>query len=258
MPLDPESGIYFELHGEGEPLLLGFPVMASHGEIFGPGAGQIRDRYLALLTDRYQVMLVDYPSIGCSRDVPPSELTADRACSDLLAVSKAAGFDRFSYWAYSWGAATGLQLAYRSDRLTALVVGGWPPLGAAYREALAASLEQIDDPPPYALAVLRSPAQYAQWSTFFASVQDWPEHQAARQLSCPRLAFVGAEGDTDAGSQDIPNATILRQRAPELEAMGWVVRLIPDMGHDVCMKPDILVPVIREFLDPAVLNHESR
>ncbi|MDJ0653341.1 MAG: alpha/beta hydrolase [Xanthomonadales bacterium] len=257
MPLDPHSGVYFELHGQGQPLLLGFPVMASHGEIFGPEAARVRDRYLELLTDRYQVLLVDYPSIGRSRDIPPDQLTADRVCSDLLAVADAAGFERFTYWGYSWGASSGLQLAWRSDRIAALVAGGWPPLGAAYREALAASLEQIDNPPDYAMVVLRSPAQYAQWSTFLSSIQDWPEETAARRLACPRLAFVGAEGDTDAGSQDILNATILRQRAPELEAMGWAVRLIADEGHDVCMKPDVLVPVVREFLDPAMLSDAS-
>ena len=249
MPIDKKSGVYYELHGQGEPLFLGFPVMATHAEIFGDAAGAVRESYLSQLTDRYRVMLTDYPSIGRSADIPPDQLTAERVCSDLNHVMDAAGFERCIYWGYSWGAAVGLQLASRVDRFTAIAVGGWPPLGAQYDAALRASLEQIDDPPAAVQVVLRSPAQYAQWSTFYGSVQDWPEAEVAASIGYPRLAFVGAEGDTDAGSEDILNATILKANKTRLESLGWSVEIIEGVGHDVALKPEILVPVIRSFLD---------
>ena len=249
MPTDSQSGVYYEVHGEGHPLFLAFPVMASMGDIFGEFGATVREGFLSRLTDRYRVLLTDYPSIGKSADVPPDELTADRACADLLAVADAAGFDRFAYWGYSWGAAVGLQIASRVDRFTALAVGGWPPLGAAYGEALRASLEQIDDPPRAVQVVLRSPAQYAQWSTFYESVQDWPEASVARSVKCPRLAYVGAEGDTDAGSEMIRNASILKANEAALVGMGWQVELIPGKGHSVGLEPDAVVPVVRGFLD---------
>ena len=249
MPIDSASGVYYELHGDGEPLFLGFPVMATHAEIFGAEAGAVRESYLAQLTDRYRVLLVDYPSIGRSADIPPDQLTADRVCADLLHVLDAAEFDRCIYWGYSWGAAVGLQLASRVERFSALAIGGWPPLGAQYAAALRASLEQIDDPPAAVQVVLRSPAQYAQWSTFYKSVQDWPEAEVAASIPYPRLAFVGADGDTDAGSEDILNATILKANQAKLESLGWSVEIIDGVGHDVALKPDILVPVVRAFLD---------
>lgn len=249
MPVDSGSGVYYEVHGDGEPLFLGFPLMASHAEIFGAEMGAIRDAYLEGLVDRFRVLLVDYPSIGRSADIPPTDLTADRVCQDLVSVFDEAGFERFIYWAYSWGAAVGLQLASRVDRCSALVVGGWPPLGAQYDAALRASLEQIDDPPPEVQVVLRSPAQYAQWSNFYKSVQGWPEREVAASIACPRLAFVGADGDTDAGSEDILNATILKARRAELEAMGWSVSIIEGVGHDVAFKPDVLLPIVSDFLD---------
>jgi len=249
MPIDTQSGVYFELHGDGEPLLLSFPIMATHAEIFGEAAGAIRSSYLDQLTDRFRVLLVDYPSIGRSVDIAPNELTADRVCRDLFSVMDTAGFEHCIYWGYSWGAAVGLQMISRDDRFDALVVGGWPPLGAQYDVALRASLEQIDDPPKAVQIVLRSPAQYAQWSTFYKSVQDWPEETVAKAVSCPRLAFVGAEGDTDAGSEEILNATILKANRGRLEEMGWNVEDIDGVGHDVALKPEILVPHIRAFLD---------
>jgi pimeloyl-ACP methyl ester carboxylesterase len=140
----------------------------------------VLDGYLDRLSDRYRVLRVDYPSIGGSRDIAPEALTADRVCADLLAVASAAGFDRFAYWGYSWGAAVGLQLAARTDRLTALVLGGWPPLGAPYDGILQATRLKQPDPEPSSLKVLRSKAQYRQWETFYVSLQGWPEAEAWR------------------------------------------------------------------------------
>ncbi|RPH97386.1 MAG: alpha/beta hydrolase [Lysobacterales bacterium] len=249
MPHDQASGTYYEVHGQGTPLLLGFPILASHAQVFGEAAGPIRDGFLERLTDRYRVLLMDYPSIGRSRDIAPELLTADRVCADLLSVASAAGFGGFIYWGYSWGAAAGLQLASRSDRLLGLVIGGWPPLGAQYADVLAAVEEQMDDPPPEVQVVLRSSAQYAQWAAFYRSIDTWPEERAARSTACPRLAFAGADGDVYAGTRLIRNASILRARKEELEAMGWRVELIPGKGHSVGLEPETVVPVVRAFLD---------
>ena len=63
---------------------MGFPLMASQAEIFGAEAGAMRDAFLAGLTDTCQVLLLDYPSIGRSADIPGDQLTADRVCADRL------------------------------------------------------------------------------------------------------------------------------------------------------------------------------
>lgn len=249
MPQHVDSGVYYEVHGAGIPLFLGFPILASHAEVFGEEAGTIRDQFLAGLTDRYQVLLADYPSIGRSEDIPPGQLTVDRVCSDLLAVASAAGFNDFIYWGYSWGAAVGLQLAARSGRLAGLVMGGWPPLGAQYADVLAASVEQIENPPAAVQVVLRSPAQYAQWSHFYRSLGEWSEAELARRLALPRLAFAGDRGDVMAGNYLIRNASTLRSRKAELEAMGWEVALIPNADHSVGMQPAKVLPLVRDFLD---------
>ena len=249
MPLDERTGVFYEVHGGGKPLLLGFPIMASHHEIFGDDAGCIKDEFLRALTEDYSVLLVDYPSIGKSRDIPPAELTADRVCHDLLGVASTAGFNRFAYWGYSWGGAVGLQLATRTDRLSGLVMGGWPPLGADYKLMLKASRDQIDDPPKAVQVVLRSPAQYAQWATFYGSLCGFEDQIAARSVTCPRLAYVGGDGDVSAGDEMIRNATIMRDRRAELVSMGWEIELIDGQGHDVGLKPEFVIPVVKPFLD---------
>ena len=254
MPLDPDTGVFHVLHGprDGRPLLITLPLMASFDEIFGAALAPVLKGYLDRLTDRYRVLLVDYPAIGRSRDIAPEALTAARVCADLLGVARAAGFDRFAYWGYSWGGNVGLQLAARTDRLDALVVGGWPALGAPYEALLDAARRKLPAPEPLSLVVLRSPAQYAQWIHYGESIAGWPEREAVGRIACPRLNVFGSEGDLVEAGIPVPIASCIRAHRGDLEAMGWRVHEIPGHGHGLCMQPEVAVPPVRRFLDEAV------
>jgi pimeloyl-ACP methyl ester carboxylesterase len=249
MPLDPVSGVFYEVQGQGQALLIGLPLMASFMQLFGSETQPVLDGYLSRLTDRYCVLRVDYPSIGGSRDIAPRELTADRVCADLLAVASAAGFERFAYWGYSWGAAVGLQLAARTDRLSALVLGGWPPLGAPYEGILQATRLKQPDPEPSSLKVLRSKEQYLQWETYYASMLDWSEAESVARIDCPRMVFFGGDGDLVETGIPIRIASIIRAQRVTLEQQGWSVHEITGQGHGVCMAPELVVPPVRAFLD---------
>jgi len=254
MPTDTKCGVYYEVAGRGPNLVLAFPFLASSLAVLGADFEALRRRYLAALEPHFRVLCLDYPSIGRSDDIAPAMLTADRVCSDMLSVADAAGFERFAWWGYSWGAAVGLQLGWRSDRLSALVAGGWPALGGQYAAMLAASREQQADPPAEVQVILRSPAQYAQWATFYGSVQHWPEAEAAGQLQCPRLCYVGADGDTTAGSHVIRNASVLRAQQPALESLGWQVELLPGCTHESGLDPHAVLPVVLPFLERALID----
>lgn len=254
MPLDPATGVHFELHGPpgGQPLVVTLPLMASFADIFGAAMAPVLQGYLDRLADRYRVLLVDYPAIGRSRDIAPAALTADRACADLLGVARAAGFDRFAYWGYSWGGNVGLQLAGRTDRLDALVVGGWPALGGPYEELLQAARRKLPNPEPSSLKVLCSPAQYAQWIEYGQSVAGWPERDAVTRIACPRMNVFGGDGDLVEAGIPVPIASRIRANRGALEALGWRVHEIPGHGHGLCMQPKIAVPPVRAFLDEVV------
>jgi pimeloyl-ACP methyl ester carboxylesterase len=223
--------------------------MASFTELFGSEMQPVLDGYLNRLTDRYRVLRVDYPSIGGSRDIAPEDLTADRVCADLLAVASAAGFDRFAYWGYSWGAAVGLQLAARTDRLTALVMGGWPPLGAPYAGILQATRLKQTNPEPSSMKVLRTKDQYRQWETWYTSMQGWPEAASVQRIACPKMVYFGGEGDLVEAGIPIRIASIILEHRDELLGQGWTVQEIAGQGHGVCMAPDLVVPPVRAFLD---------
>jgi pimeloyl-ACP methyl ester carboxylesterase len=252
MPLDSASGVFYDVQGQGQPLLIGLPLMASLTQIFGSEMQDVLDGYLDRLTDRYRVLRVDYPSIGGSRDIAPQDLTADRVCADLLAVATAAGFDRFAYWGYSWGAAAGLQLASRTDRLTALVLGGWPPLGAPYKEILQATRLKQPDPEPSSLKILRSKQQYRQWETYYTSMLSWCEGESVARIRIPKMIFFGGEGDLVEAGVPIRIASIIREQRTTLEGQGWEICELADQDHGVCMAPQLVVPPVRAFLDGAL------
>ncbi len=87
------------------------------------------------LGDVFRVVAFDYEG-QCLRLPKPDTLTPANAVSDLLAVADAAGADRFAYYGYSWLALIGLQLAIRTNRLSALIMGGFPPLDGPYAAML--------------------------------------------------------------------------------------------------------------------------
>jgi hypothetical protein len=43
MPIDPRTGVFYALHGQGEPLLITLPLMASQVDIFGPESQALLD-----------------------------------------------------------------------------------------------------------------------------------------------------------------------------------------------------------------------
>lgn len=253
------GGVYYEVHGNGVPLFLGFPVLASYAQVFGRAVAHVRQGFLDRLTDRYRVLLVDYPSVGGSVTIPPSELTIDRVCADMLEVADAAGFERFAWWGGTFGAVAGLALAARSDRLSALVCAGWPPLGAPYAEMVRGARGQLADPPPHARVMLRDPAQYAQWPAFYASVAAVDEAAQCASIRCPRLVVFGADAESSVGDVPLPLVAAIRARRADLERAGWRLAEIAGADAALILDPAALVPAVRSFLDPALPeSHTSK
>ncbi|EMF02211.1 alpha/beta hydrolase [Streptomyces mobaraensis NBRC 13819 = DSM 40847] len=201
----------------------------------------------------------------------PDALTPDTITADLLAVADATGADRFAYYGYSWLALSGLQLALRTDRLTALAMGGFPPLGGPYAEmlrvtraahAMAASAAApgttavgTTDPNGYdwsSVAVSASEAQTRQFVTLYEALRDFDERAASARLRCPRLCFAGSSDTIPYGegwggvTVDIGGA--LAAGRTELAAAGWTVRLLDGLDHTQAMQPAHVLPVLLPWL----------
>jgi pimeloyl-ACP methyl ester carboxylesterase len=236
-----QKPVGYEAYGSGPVLFLGFPISAGSG-----GDSLLRRRYLDKLTDRYRVVVMDYPPSGDDAEAVVDVFTPDRVCADILAVADAAGADRFAWYGYSWGGIVGLQLAARTDRLTALVCGGFPPIGASYTDLVAAF---------EAAAGRVLPAAGQLMVTFFRSLEQWRDREAVAAFTCPRMTFAGSEDVVvSRGAPATRIGPLIAEHRAELEKMGWTVRLVTGYRHELFAHPDVVVPLMRSFLDPILLD----
>jgi pimeloyl-ACP methyl ester carboxylesterase len=274
--LHDDSTIDVEVHGRGPAVLL--PVNPQPVE--GPQAEEMRrwgaDPALGRtlvdgLGDAFRVVAFDYE--GHVLRVPkPDTLTPANLAGDLQAVADAAGVDRFAYYGYSWLALAGLQLAIRTDRLSALVMGGFPPLDGPYGQMLqvttathemavanAASPPSTEPPgepagePDWSqVEVTLTEAQTRQFVTLYQGLQGFDDRAAQARIDCPRLCIVGSADeityDERWGGLQVSFADPVVRRRAELEALGWEVRVLEGLDHTQAMQASQVLPILRPWL----------
>jgi pimeloyl-ACP methyl ester carboxylesterase len=122
--------IFYEVEGEGEPLVL------YHG-LTGSGKRWRDTGYAAGLTDRYRLILIDARGHGHS-DKPHDQFAYGRLrqASDVVAVLDDLGIARTRFWGHSMGGDVALTLGrHHPDRVGPLVVTGYSPFAAAGEQA---------------------------------------------------------------------------------------------------------------------------
>jgi pimeloyl-ACP methyl ester carboxylesterase len=217
-----------------------------------------------------RVIVADYE--GHRAACPAAEtLTAGNVAADLLAIADAAGADRFAYYGYSWLALSGLQLAIRTDRLTGLVMGGFPPLGGPYgpmlevtRAAHRMAVENVGRVLPDqteievgdwdSAEVTQTPEQTLQYVTLYESVRDFDERAALGRLTVPRLAFAGRDDVIGYGPQwgdvRVELGPPLDEHRAELEELGWTVEVLPG-DHMSAMHSEVVLPLLTRGHTPS-------
>jgi pimeloyl-ACP methyl ester carboxylesterase len=277
------STIAIEVHGRGPTVLL--PVNPRPVE--GPRAEELRrwgaDPALGRtlvdgLGDAFRVVAFDYE--GHVLQVPkPGTLTPANVAGDLLAVADAADAGRFAYYGYSWLAIAGLQLAIRTDRLAALVMGGFPPVGGPYAQMLKVTMatyamassapargaaatpppsqEPPDEPDWSRVEVTLTEAQTRQFVTLYQALQGFDDLAAQVRIGCPRLCFVGSKDEIDFGERwggvHVSYAGPVVERRAELEALGWQVHVLEGKDHTQAMQAAQVLPLLRPWLDQQLL-----
>ena len=226
------------------------------------------------LSDRYQVIAADYEGHRMAHPAPET-LTPDSIAADFIAIADAVGVDRFAYYGYSWLALSGLQLAIRTARLSALVMGGFPPVDGPYESMLAvtrAAHKMANEPSVAqtpatdaiepgdwdAVTVQADPAQTKQFVTLYEALQDFRDDLAQRGLTVPRLVFAGSEDNIEYGAlwgnTTVKIAEPIAQHRAELIIEGWDVELLPGLDHISAMHSQAALPVLRRWLYKAVAS----
>jgi pimeloyl-ACP methyl ester carboxylesterase len=259
--------------GDGPAILLPVSTAAVEGEAadqmraWGADPDLGHTLAVALADAGFRVVAADYEG-HLAQHPKPHTLTADTVAADLIAIAETGGVRRFAYYGYSWLALAGLQLAVRTDRLTALAMGGFPPLGGPYESMLTVTrathrmaLANRDTKPATAdwqpgdwdaVEVSLTPEQTQQYVTLYESLQDFDERAALDQLSIPRLAFAGADDNITYGPKwdnayvEIANA--FDRHRGELVRGGWTVTLIPTTDHLSAMQAAAVLPILTPWL----------
>ena len=260
------STIEIEIYGAGPTLLL--PV--NPHPVTGPQAEDMRQwgvdpalghSLIKGLSDAFRVVAFDYEG-QCFRTPKPDTLTPANAASDMLAVADAVGADRFAYYGYSWLALIGLQLAIRTDRLSALIMGGFPPLGGPYKEMLLVTTATYEiasgarampsaDESEWSGGV-PSRDQTRQFVTLYQALQGFDDRAAQAQITCPRLCFVGSadeiQYDQHWGNVSVSLAGPIVQGQAQLRELGWDVQVLDGLDHIQAMQANQVVPILRSWL----------
>lgn len=261
------------VNGDGPLLLLPVnPVPAedsSADEMRRWGADPALGRTLIEgLEDMATVVAFDYEG-HLLRSPKPDTLTPVNVCSDLLAIADALEGDTFAYYGYSWLALIGLQLAIRTDRISGLAMGGFPPLDGPYAamlEVTAATHRMASqttptspnrDRPPEpgdwsTVEVTMKETQARQFLTLYQNLQSFDDREALARISCPRLCFAGSEDEIEYderwGRTKVSIAGPLRDHRDELENHGWTVHLLEGRDHMGAMQADQVLPILRPWL----------
>ena len=260
------STIEIEFHGAGPTLLL--PVNPQ--PVIGPQAEQMRQygtdpalgqSLIKGLSDAFRVVAFDYEG-QCLRRPKPDTLTPATTANDLLAVADAAEADRFAYYGYSWLAMVGLQLAIRTDRLWALVLGGFPPLNGPYEEMLrvttatyemasgAQAMPSADESEWSGVSLSRD--QTRQFVTLYQALQGFDDRAVQARITCSRLCFVGSADEIQYGESwgnvnvSLVNPVVRGQA--QLSDLGWDVRVLDGLDHMQAMQAKQVVPILRSWL----------
>jgi len=259
------STIKIEINGEGPTLLLPVNPQPVEGQLaeqmrqYGtdPALGQ---SLIHGLRDIFRVVAFDYEG-QCLRLPKPDTLTPANVASDLLAVADAAGADQFAYYGYSWLALIGLQLAMRTDRLSALIMGGFPPLHGPYAQMLSVTMAtyemasgariQEEKDSEWSGSTLSSD-QTRQFVTLYQALQEFDDRTVQERITCPRLCFVGSADEIqygkDWGDVLVSLAGPIVHEQAQLEQLGWDVRVLDGLDHIQAMQAQQVVPILRAWL----------
>lgn len=230
------SDINFEVHGTGPRyLLFGFNLQLHSPQL---------QEFVAGLGQDYKLIVLDYPG-----EPKMYTLTPAAVVRDYLAVADAAGAETFAFYGYSWGAACGLQLALRTDRVKALIAGGFPMIGGPYLPLRNTLRKRIFENAALPDGQRGSWAEFRQFLTFYEALQSFDDRLIQKRLTMPRLNFVGTDDRvTFFGGDTVEFYKLFNENKREIEAAGWDVMAVQGENHLTALSPRVSVPLIRQWL----------
>lgn len=248
--------LYYEIHGEGPPLVL------LHGGFAMTG---MFDELLPQLTANRQVIAVDLQGHGRTADID-RPLSLEAMGDDVAALITHLGFEKADVMGYSMGGGVALRMAIQHPALVRKLVlvsfpfrrNGWyPEMTAGMDQISAASAEFMKNTPVYHAYVAVAPdpdhflALIDKMGEMMRRDYDWSAEVAA--LTMPTLLVIG---DAD-GMPPSHAAQFFELLGGGKRDGGWdgsgmsnsQLAILPSTTHYNSADSPLLVPIVAPFLD---------
>ena len=185
--------MYYEIHGEGQPLVLLHGALSAIGTSFS--------KVLPQLSSTRQVIAVEQQAHGHTADID-RPLTYEQMADDTAALLQQLGIEKADLFGWSMGAGIALQIAIRHPEVVRkLVLASVTYNSNGFHPELLAGLETAK---PEDLAGSPFQEEYAriapkpqEWPRLFAKmnqldreIQDWPP-EVIQSIKAPTLLIIG-------------------------------------------------------------------
>ncbi len=238
--------MYYELHGEGSPLILIHGGMLTIDINF---AGLI-----PTLAQRHLVIAVELQGHGRTADID-REITPANSAADVVELLDQLGIDRAHVVGHSMGAAVALELAVRHPSRVRSVVpvsgsvrpdGMHSDLGDPSKFETSTRMPTQADFAEFAAAYQRLSPHPERFQNFMgkmsasaADLQGWPDEQLAA-ITAPVLIVVG-----DHDFVTVEHAALMKELIPASQ-----LAVLPGTTHmQATRRPELLLPMLAAFLD---------
>ena len=88
----------------------------------------------------------------------------------------------------------------------------------------------------------------------YRALNEWRDEEAVSKFTCPRMAFAGSDDVITTAGYTTRIGPLVAERRTDLERLGWTVRLVDKARHDLFTRPEVVVPLVRAFLNPILLR----
>jgi pimeloyl-ACP methyl ester carboxylesterase len=247
--------MYYEIHGEGEPLIILHGAYASI-----PLWGE----FIPLLAETRQVIAVELQGHGRTADIEDRPFSYEQMADDVAAMMDVIGIEQADIFGYSLGGGVAMQLAIRRpERVDRLISASMPINTEGYHPGLIDMIKTIT-PEAFAGSPIETdyqalapnpeyfPTLVEKLVALDSEVQDWPP-ETIQNIAAPTLLIFGDAdviqlehavemfnlrgGDVNGDMVGLPNAQLA---------------VLPATTHvGVMFRPQWIVPMITEFLDAA-------
>lgn len=246
--------MYYEIHGEGKPLLLLPGALSGISTAFG--------KLIPLLAKERKVIAIEFQGYAHTTDIPERPLSYEQFTDDVIELLRILNIQQADIFGYSTGAGVALQVAIRRPELVRKFIlasgsykssGRHPDLKTLFNPGF---MEAALKGSPYEEEYLSTAANPENWlgqldkvRVFEEQTQDWPA-EAISSIKAPALIIAG-DADIIQPEHTLELFRLLGGGSlGELSMPASQLAILPGTMHTaLTQRTDLLMTMIPRFLD---------